>query len=56
MSDNILESDGYWHYCNDCGARWDYLDYYCPHCGSGDIDEGHLIECDCEECREFINK
>ena len=48
-----LESDGYKHHCGLCGAIWFHLDDYCPECGSSDVLEGHLIECDCEQCKEI---
>jgi predicted amidophosphoribosyltransferase len=37
-------------YCEDCGFEWDYDSDYCPECGSGNTEEGHLIECECNKC------
>ncbi len=38
-----LESDGYYHKCESCGYRFNYISDYCPDCGGEDIEEDGII-------------
>lgn len=50
------ESTGYKWHCGTCGFVWGYLSDYCPDCGSADTLDGHLIECDCEQCQPYFEQ
>ncbi len=39
-----MESDGYYHRCQSCNHRFNYLSDYCPECGSEDLEEDGIIE------------
>ena len=51
----MRESTGYKQKCNKCLSVWDWVDDYCPECGSDDIYEFHPAECECKDCKNLLH-